>query len=133
MTTEKSVVSVELCLDPAQHADAHELEDATLSLMRDLQDSDLAESVSRPTAAAPSGAKAGEVLTAGAVILAVLPVAVEQILGMLRNWVARPGNPPVRFKVSRGDRSMEGEFDPATLSIQDMQSFLANVNLMLKE
>ena len=133
MTSSSTTATVIVHIVAGDKADTCEVEEATLSLMRDLEDSDLAESMSRQTAAAPSGAKAGEVLTAATVILTVLPAAVEQLLGLLRDWVGRPGNLPVKLKVSCGDRSIEAEFDPRRLPVENMESLIGKMNFLLKD
>ena len=54
-----------------------------------------------PTAGTKAGA---EVLTIGALLLAVLPNALPAIIGFFQEWALRPGNQPVKIKAQIADR-----------------------------
>jgi hypothetical protein len=68
----------------------------------------------------PAGARGAEALAIGALLAAVAPVAVEQLLGLLRDWAARPGARPVRISLERGDRRLEAEFDASQTPVEEV-------------
>lgn len=88
-------------------ADAERLDELTSGLLRDLGDLG-AESVERPVdEATPEGAK-GDPVTIGALILAVMPVALPRLVEFLQAWALRGENRTVKIKTE----SFEVEFTP---------------------
>jgi hypothetical protein len=58
------------------------------------------EAVTAATTPAPEGAKTGgEVVALGVLLLPVAPAAVEFVLGLIRDMLARPAAPPVEVAV----------------------------------
>lgn len=62
------------------------------------------------------GARRGELLTIGALVLAVLPVAVPEIVEFLKEWLLRPGYRPVKLRIP----GLELEYDPRTMNATDI-------------
>ena len=88
-------------------ADAERLDELTSGLLRDLRDLG-AESVERPVGkATPEGAK-GDPVTIGALILAVMPVALPRLVEFMQAWALRGENRTVKIKTER----FELEFTP---------------------
>jgi hypothetical protein len=76
-------------LDVSADVDDDVLARMTGDLRDELLDLDV-DSVERPSdGAAPEGTKAGEVLTAGALLLAVAPSVVEGVMAILASWLSR--------------------------------------------
>lgn len=88
----------------------------------------------RGVGASPKGAR-GDPLSIGAVILALgvaaAPAAVEQLLGVLRDWCGRPGGRPVKLTLKVGDREVSTEYDAARTSQADVESALAQMKGIL--
>ena len=77
-----------------------EIQAATRRLSVALAERPEVEAVTAATAPAPEGAKTGgEVVALGALLLAVAPAAVEFVLGLIRDMLARPAAPPVEVAV----------------------------------
>jgi hypothetical protein len=68
----------------------------------------------------PPGAKAGELIDATAILLTVLPSAVEGLFGFLRDHFSRPGAPPVQLSLARADETVAVTFDPARISREEI-------------
>jgi len=76
-------------LDVSADVDDDVLARMTGDLRDELLDLDV-DSVDRPSdGPAPDGTKAGEVLTAGALLLAVAPSVVEGVMAVLASWLSR--------------------------------------------
>ncbi|GIF52127.1 hypothetical protein DFJ67_6335 [Asanoa ferruginea] len=81
--------SLRIRLDVTADVDDDVLARMTGDLRDELLDLDV-DSVERPSGGpAPDGTKAGEVLTAGALLLAVAPSVVEGVLAVLTSWLSR--------------------------------------------
>lgn len=82
----------------------------------------------------PEGSKAaGEAVMIGMLALQVLPAAIPALIGYLKDWSLRPGNPPVRIKTQVNDKSIEVEFDPRVSSADDIASLTQKFQTMLTE
>ncbi|MCG6941341.1 MAG: hypothetical protein LJE69_08825 [Thiohalocapsa sp.] len=114
MSNPTAPLTLQILADPTM-ADDETLLAAGASLNRELTDAALAERIEPVTAgpAAP-GTKSGELITAGALLLAVLPATVPALVVFLKEWTLR--NRPLRIKVTDGERSVEVDgFDPASM------------------
>ncbi|MGP3970242.1 hypothetical protein [Streptomyces sp. 6N223] len=86
--------------------DAEELARLTGSLRRELLELDVEDvSLARSGAEAPEGAKSGEVVAVGALVVTVAPVLVRQVVKLIDTWLR---NRPLRtVKVELDGRSIE--------------------------
>lgn len=71
---------------------------------------------------APAGAKMGEAIALGAVVLAVAPAAVEGVLALIRDLLARMGTMPTKVTVERAGQKVTVEFDPRRTSVEDISA-----------
>lgn len=79
---------------------------------------------------APQGAKMGaEVVTLGALLMAILPDTIPALIDFLKEWALRPGSPPVSLKFTQGDKCVELEYDPKTTSAAEISKLLDAVKL----
>lgn len=80
-----------------------------------------------------TGAKgAGEAVTIGALVIAVLPTAIPALFEYLKEWTLRPGASPLRIKVQEGDRTLEAEFDPKRVSQTEVESLVEKFQTIIK-
>lgn len=89
-----------------------ELDDATRRLLMELKDFDI-ESVSLVSdTPPPSGTKAVDPITAGAIALAVLPSALPKILEFLQVWSLNGRGRTIKFrgKIANQNIDFEGSF-----------------------
>jgi hypothetical protein len=90
-------------------ADAEELDLATRRLRTELEDLPI-DSVSLATAGAlPSGAKAGDPVTLGALTLSLAPIVVPALIEFLKSWMARKEGRTVVIRKKLGDTATEIE------------------------
>jgi hypothetical protein len=80
-------------------ADAEERDEATRALRAELLELDV-DAVDRPSAPAPDGARGGEAVTLGTLLVTLGPSALAAVAGAIQSWWAR-----------RGDRSVVLELD----------------------
>ena len=75
---------------------------------------------------AGAGAKSGEAIALGALLIAVLPATLPALIGFLKDWTLR--NPGLRIKLVDKERSVEVDgFDPERMSQDDLNALLANL------
>jgi hypothetical protein len=90
------------------------------SLRDELQDADFVLSAEQAVSDAPAepGSKnAGEVLTIGALALAILPEMVGPLLDWLRAWLMRNSDVgEVEIEVGRGDESIRLRYNPGSMA-----------------
>ena len=87
------------------------------ALQRELRGLRGVEQVEPATREAPDGARSGlEGFTWGALVLVLAPVALNQLIEILKGWSGRPGGQPTNVSIEIGDRKIESEYDPASMT-----------------
>jgi len=122
---------LELSVQGELGADADQVDREARQLMAELRELDLGP-VELGTVEAPSGAKAGEGFVLGSLLMAVLPNAISPLIEFLRSWALRRNGRTVKVKTVFEDRSVEMEFDPATVSPAEMNSLVSSIILKLE-
>ena len=63
----------------------------------------------------------------GALALTVLPATLPSVVGFLRNWTERgqSAGRSVKIRVERGGEKMELEYDPATMTPEQLNALIA--------
>jgi hypothetical protein len=117
---------LELSVQGEPGADADQVDRETRQLRAELRELDLG-SVELGTAEAPSGAKAGEGFVLGNLLMEVLPNAISPLIEFLRSWALRRNGRTVKVKTVFEDRSVEMEFDPATVSPAEMKLLVSSI------
>src|SRR5262245_29802953 len=87
-------------------ADSEELDLATRRLRAELQDLPI-DSVSLVAAERPTGAKAGDAITLGALTMSLAPVVIPALLELLKSWMARKEGRSVVLRRKGDDRDTE--------------------------
>lgn len=126
-------LTLKLSIETTPGMDHTQVADAGLVLRRELEDAPFAEFVEVPAAEAGPrpGSKGGEALTLGALLLAVLPEAVPAAIGFIKEWALRPGNRPVRVRLQAADKALEVEYDPRTMTADDVDALVASLQARL--
>jgi hypothetical protein len=98
--------------------DLSDEEKATLAqaLAGELRGVDAVREVNPSAKEAPEGARPIDGFTWGALILAVAPVALAELIGFLKSWSRRAGGQPVKISIQIGRRKIEGEYNPTTMT-----------------
>ena len=65
--------------------------------------------------------------------MAVLPTVVPELIKFLQAWSMRGQNRTVKIKTQAGDRSLEVEYDPKTMSPAELKSLVEMLNETLPE
>lgn len=125
MADQKSA-KLELSVQGEPGADADQVDRETRQLRVELRELDLG-SVEMGTAEAPSGAKTGEGFALGSLLMEVLPSSISPLIEFLRSWALRRKGRAVKVKTVIGDRSVEIEFDPATVSSAEIKSLVSSI------
>ena len=81
----------------------------------------------------PEGAKSAEAITIGALAVAVLPGFLPKLVEYLQSWTMRGENRRVRVMSQVGDRSIEIEYSPAAMSINELKRLVDSLTESLKE
>ena len=79
------------------------------------------------------GKKSGELIAIGAVLAGVLPQAVPALIDYLKEWMLRPGNRPLKIVARVGERSLEVEFDPRTVSDTNVRVLAAEIQALVDQ
>lgn len=72
----------------------------------------------------PPGAKAGEALAPGKVVVTVSPSILETLILFLRDWSSRSPDRHVTLRIQSGESLLEIEYDPATMTPESLQDLL---------
>ncbi len=113
MTLTISIVPQGDTLDP-------EIVDLTTTVRQALEQRLEVDDVRPATKPAPPGAKVGEVLLLGTLLVAVAPAAIEGVINIVRDLLKRPGTPPLKVKVKHGEMEVGVEFSPGTISADEL-------------
>lgn len=120
-----------LQVSPGGDPDAEELDHLTRQLLDEVQELDVesAELVKGETL--PTGAKAGEVVTLGALAVTVLPVLVPKLIEFVQSWSTRAEGRIVKIKAQVDDRSVEVEYNPVTMSVDELKRLVNTITQSL--
>ena len=92
-------IELVLQIDPGPDSDPGELDELTRQLLSELRDLSAVEDARLATGGpAPAGAKSADVVTAGAIIVAVLPPLVSKLIDFIQAWSLRGQARTVKFK-----------------------------------
>ena len=80
----------------------------------------------------PSGAKTGEAVSMGALAIAVLPAFIPQVVTFLQSWVMRAESRRITVKSQIGDRSIELEYAPKSMSQEDLLKLVDTLTNAMK-
>ena len=123
MSPDTNAARLILSIDAGEDAAAEELDRLTRQLRDEIQELEV-ESVELVQGEAPEVTKSAEAVTLGALALAVMPAAVPQIIEFLKSWSMRGESRTVKVKAQVGDRSLDIEYNPATMSQTELKSLV---------
>ena len=73
---------------------------------------------------APEGTKALGEMAIGAIAIQLAPVVIPPLFELIKSWLAQPHSQPMKVKIKIGSRVAEVEYDPATMSPQELQKLV---------
>lgn len=121
MTPISNPINLILQIDAGKDADAEELDGLTRQLLMEMQELEVESVELVKSQELPEGAKAGELVTLGSLAVAVLPTVFPKLIEFLQSWSLRAENRMVKIKTQVGDRSIEVEYSPATMSTAELK------------
>jgi hypothetical protein len=80
----------------------------------------------------PEGAKGADPALLGGLVLTLLPAVVPKLLDFLRAWIFRGDNRKIKLKTRVGERSVEVEFSPSTVSTEEVKRVIESLTETLK-
>jgi hypothetical protein len=114
-------------------ASQEEQDELARQLLTELEDLDVQAGLYHPDGALPPGAKASEATLFGSLAVSVLPAFLPKLVEFLQNWMQRGDRRIVKIKTQIGDRSLELEYSPATMTNQDLKKLVTLLNTSLEK
>lgn len=108
--------------------DDEEIDAVTRQLMDEIRESssvDAAELASSP--ATVPGAKSGELIQIGQLVLTVVPAAIPGLVAILRAWSSRPRSAPVKVALKFEHSEVAVEYPVGTMTHDDLMELVAAV------
>jgi hypothetical protein len=128
MPSNKKVANLTLQVDAGQDADTEELDQLTRRLFGEIRELDVESVELAGGEAVPAGAKSAEAITLGVLAVAVLPTLLPELVRFLQAWSLRGENRTIKIKTQAGDRAVELEYNPSTMSLDQVQSLVETLN-----
>lgn len=82
----------------AADATEEEIDRMTRQLLSELRETDVDSAELVRSGELPSGAKAGEAVTMGSIVLSALPTVLPGVIALVQSWAARSPGRTVKFK-----------------------------------
>jgi hypothetical protein len=125
--------SLILQVDAGPDASLDEQDEMARQLLTELEDLDVEAGLYHPGGALPEGAKTGEATLFGALAVSVLPTFLPKLVEFLQNWIQRGDHRIVKIKTQIGDRSLELEYAPATMTNKELKKLVTILNNSLEQ
>ena len=126
-----NVANLTLRLDLGAEAEAEEIDQVTRHLLNELRDLNLESVAPVSGGPTPAGAKAGDAFTMDALAIAVLPMFIPKLVEFMQAWTLRNPNRTLKIKTQHNDRAIEVEFDPTTISPDEVTDLVEKLNQTL--
>lgn len=123
---EERTVSLELCLQGDSGLEADQLDREARQLRSELQEIDFG-SVTLKAGQVPRGGKSLDGLALGGIVMELLPSAISPLIKFLRAWIGRREGRRVKVKAAIKHRSVEMEFDPVTITPEEVKALAASL------
>lgn len=104
----------------ASDATEDELDELARRLLSELRDQDVESAELAKSGPAPAGSKSAEVITAGAIAMAVLPAALPKVIDFIQAWATRGQGRVVKFKGNMAGQPVDFEG-----SSEDLKTLIA--------
>ena len=128
----QDVTRLTLHIHPDLNPDADDLDWLTRQLRSELNQMPIESVDLIQEGQVPFGAKSAEAVTVGALAIAVLPPFIPQLVTFLQSWVMRAENRRVTVKSQIGDRSIELEYAPKSMSQDELVNLVNTLTNALK-
>jgi hypothetical protein len=106
MTEQTTNLIVEVGAD--ETLDAEELAAITDELQEELLEANVNDVKTLASGEPPKGAKAGEALEFGTLLVSLSPAILQSVVGIVRSWLSRRGSRSVKMKIGEDTLEMSG-------------------------
>lgn len=130
---EQETRRINLHIDLGEEADDEELDRATRELRSELMELNVDSVELVKSGKWIEGTKSAEVVTLGSLAVVLLPMVIPKLLEYLQSWSLRAENRKVSIKTQIGDRSIELDYNPATVSQDELQKLVRIISGALVE
>jgi hypothetical protein len=131
MPPDAKSVHLTLQLSTGDDDSTEELDRQTRQLLKEIRELDV-ESAELERGEQPSaGAKSGELVTLGTLVLVLLPAVAPKVIELLQAWSTRAENRIVKIKAQVEDRSIEVEYAPATMTTDELKRLVSTLTDVL--
>ena len=120
MQSPKQELNLLVEIDPGAQIGADQLDLQTRSLREELFELGVNAVDLVRSETTPPGAKSAEAVTLGSLALVVLPSFLPKLIDYLQSWTQREQNRRVKIKTQVGDRSIELDYLPSSLSAKEL-------------
>ncbi|MDZ7344812.1 MAG: hypothetical protein ONA90_09915 [candidate division KSB1 bacterium] len=128
--TDKQTVDLKIQLE-LDEADQEELDRITRDLRAEIEDLDVDSVKPVKGGPAPAGTKVVDWAQIGQLAVTLAPTIVPHLFELLKRRSARKPNTPLKLKVMVGDRALEAEYDPATISPEQVRQLTESLTKAL--
>jgi hypothetical protein len=133
MPFDVKAANLTLQINAGENADADELDRLTRQLLTEIKELEVESVELAKDETAPAGTKSIDAVTLGALAVAVLPTVVPKLIDLLQSWLMRGEGRAVKIKTQVGDRSVELEYSPKTVSPDELKSLVDKLSEALWE
>ncbi|HEX9635302.1 MAG TPA: hypothetical protein VGB34_07475 [Candidatus Limnocylindria bacterium] len=124
MSTNEETLRLVLEVGNDTDGDVEEVDRLTRRLRSEILDQEV-ESAELVTAGEiPEGARAGEVIAIGSLLVTLLPSVLPNLIDLLGGWLKRDTTRTIKIKLQRGETSVDVELDPRTCSTEELQGLV---------
>ena len=110
MSPDTEAVHLALQVNAGEDADDEELDRITRQLLGEIRELEVESAKLVTAGAAPEGTRSAEIITMGALAVAVLPTVLPKLIELVQAWIMRGQGRTVKFKgmVGGGEVEIEG-------------------------
>ena len=132
MSAEEKLTQLSLLVDAGEDARPEETDQLTRQLLAEICEIDVVSVELEREGSSPEGAKSAEAVTIGEIAVAVLPAFIPKVVEFLHDWSSR-GDHPVKIRTKVGDRELEVEYSPKSMSQDELKSLVDTLTASVTE
>jgi len=124
MSTNDETLHLVLEVGNDSDGDVEEVDRLTRRLRREILDQEVESAELVTTGEIPAGARAGEAIAIGSLLVTLLPSVLPNLIDLLGGWLKRDASRTVKIKLQRGETSVDVELDPRSCSTEELQGLV---------
>ena len=124
-------VQLVVSLDAGTGPDDETIDAETRRLRSQMAELDVESVELAPAGAVPPGAKSADAAAIGTLLVTVLPTVLPKLLELVQAWTQRREGRTVKIRATAGDRSVDIEYTPRTVSQDELNDLVASVSRAL--